>query len=113
MRSPLLSRHKKAVSGNLTQMGEGIKSSLSDVRDFIDPREMDPTDVDRVTQDIEGYYEMYEIYGSQSAKFVADRVEEEPDKWDIDLDRIALSVIQEKVRKKYADNILPVINSYV
>jgi len=112
IRSKLISRHKKAFSGNLNDMKEGVKSSLSDVRDFIDDRELDPTDVNKILSDIEGYHQMYEVYGKQSAAFIASKIDEEPDKYEIDLDGIAHSVIQEKVRKKYVNAVLPVLNSY-
>lgn len=56
---------------------------------------------------------MYEIYGKQSASYIAQQIEDRGDwSFEIDLDAIAHRVIQEKVRKKYVDNILPVLNDY-
>lgn len=114
IRSQLISRNKKVLSFNGKEIKQAAKNVLAETRDFIDGRELDPEDAAKVDELSSGYFEMYEIYGKQSAPFIAQAVDrDKPIYYEIDLDTIASKVIQEKVRKKYADQVLPVINSYV
>lgn len=92
---------------------QAVKGVFADVQDFVDRRELDEEDRNKAEQTAKGYFEMYEIYGKQSSKFIAQKIEERGvGNFELDLDTIAFRVIQEKVRKKYVDTILPVLNDY-
>lgn len=112
IRSQQWNRYGNVWKEGFKGVKELAKSIGHEIYDYIDSRELTPEELKDLKKDI-GYYEMYDVYSRQSRSFIQEQIAEKGEEyWELDLDAIAHRVIFSKIRKKYLDNILPVINAY-
>lgn len=114
IRSTYINRNKGLLSLDTERWVNSFRNFFNEARDIIDPGDLKPDQRRKIDEVMQEYYQMYDIYGDQSVEFIANSVDRDgPNNWEIDLDTIAHEVIQAKVKKKYINNVLPVINSYI
>ena len=91
-----------------------IKPYVHEINDFLDPRELLQGDLDTIKLQKMGFYEMYDIYGSQTKEYKAKVIEKNGvDYFEFNLDTIAHRIAFNKIRKQTLDRKLPIINSYI
>jgi hypothetical protein len=84
------------------------------VRDTLDPRELSPYEVENIDRQKLGFFEMYDVFGSQNDETRAKMIDKNKvDYYDFNLDTIAHKVAFYKTRKRIFDLILPTINAYM
>lgn len=110
MRREEISKYKRLVTG----FGEWYNMVKDNLRDTIDPREFSSLDVENIEHQKLGFFQMYDVFGSQDDETRARMMDREQiDYFELNLDTIAHKVAFYKTRKRIFDIILPTIESYV
>jgi hypothetical protein len=110
MRREEVSKYKRLVTG----FGEWYNMVKDNLRDTIDPREFSSLDVENIEHQRLGFFQMYDVFGSQDDETRARMMDREQiDYFELNLDTIAHKVAFYKTRKRIFDIILPTIESYV
>lgn len=109
-----ITRFKGAVASSGKLWKDKIKPYVSEIKDYLDTRELQKGDLSSIELQKMGFYEMYDVYGRQSQAFKAKAIEERTiEYFEWNLDTIAHRVAFNKIRKKILDRKLPIINSYI
>ena len=81
---------------------------------MLDGRELSEDDVKNIDQQRMGFFEMYDVYGSQTNDVRAKMIEDRGTNYfELNLDTIAHRIAFNKIRKQTFDLILPTINAYM
>ena len=85
-----------------------------DITDWIDSRELSQYDISNADAQKMGFFEMYDVYGTQS-KTIKDKMinENSVDYYEFNLDTIAHRLAFSKIRKQTFDMILPTVSAYM
>ena len=115
---PLIRREEVSRFKNALSIGDSwksrIKPYMEEFNDAIDPRGLQKEDISSAQLQSMGFYEMYDVYGRQSADMKARVLERHPvDYFEWNLDTIAHRIAFNKIRKQVFDKNLPIINSYL
>lgn len=79
-----------------------------------DPRELQEEERINIKATELGYYEMYDIYDKQTSAFKKEMIDRNtPQYYELSLDIIAHRIAFNKIRQKYVNKILPIVNSYM
>lgn len=112
MRSQQIDRYGKYMFQGVDGVRSTFKKVWENLYNIIDPRELTTEEQKEIKKQL-GYYELYDIYGNQSRSFIQSKVEiDSPGYYEIDLDAILHRFVFSKIRKKYVDNIMPIIHAY-
>lgn len=113
VRSQQWNRYGKMREKGFSGLIDTFKAMGHELYDYVDGRQLEMEEIENYKRE-SGFYEMYDTYGKQSREFIQNKIHEKGEAyWELDLDAIAHRYIFSKVRKKYLDNVLPVINAYV
>ena len=109
IRNSELSRYKDTLS----EKGRILGYWKDEMTDFLDGRELSQFDLTNIDAQRMGFFEMYDVYASQTDDARAKMVERDGvEYYDLNLDTIAHRVAYNKIRKQTFDLILPTIAAY-
>lgn len=109
VRNSELSRYKDTLS----EKGRVLGYWKDEMTDFLDGRELSQFDLTNIDAQRMGFFEMYDVYASQTDDARAKMVERDGvEYYDLNLDTIAHRVAYNKIRKQTFDLILPTIAAY-
>jgi hypothetical protein len=109
-----LSRVGSSVKNVFGNPKERTKQFYEELRSAVDSRELDPEDRNAYEKLQSGFYNMIDIYDSQTPAFKKEMIDKNTsDYYEISLDVIANQVAFSKIRQHHMNLILPIINSYM
>lgn len=110
VRNSEISKYKDSLS----EKGRIVGYFKDKMTDFLDGRELSQFDLTNIDAQKMGFFEMYDVYGSQTEEVRARMIERDGvDYYDLNLDTIAHRVAFNKIRKQTFDLILPTIAGYI